>query len=221
MSKRNVPAGEYSESRNKVVKVKTEDGEEEINVGAMSVEVAVAVLSNLPLHIQDCTLSDKEKACAIKCAKLALLEKDGQQARSQYIRQELVEMLGGDWMCIVGGYGGMSLEGPHLKFRYGQDSIFIMKQGLAADLSVNVIECVMEDSKEKDAILTIKSACVLFKTNLEIAGHVKKEFDTKYGKSWTCSVSGPDGFAAVAYSRGNYMKCTCGQVVIRLFKSHY
>jgi len=217
MAKRKEPAGESPESANKVVKVKTEKGEEEINVGAMSVEVAVAVLSNLPLHIQDCTLSDKEKACAIKCAKLALLEKDGQQARSQHIRQELVEMLGGSWMCIIGGYGGMSLEGPHLKFRYGEDSILILKSDFPGNLPLKVVECDMEDNIKEDAIRTIKTAFLLHKSTYDVAKHICKEFDARHKKHWGCCIGGNDADWYFAYR--SYLCCTRGELWISLFRS--
>jgi len=220
MSKREAPAGESPESPKKVVKVKTETGEEEINVKAISVEVAVAVLSNLPLHIEEgCTLSDKEKACAIKCAKLALLEKDGQKARSQYIRQELVEALGGDWVCIVGGYGGMSLEVPHIKFRYGEDSILIMKSDFPGDFPLSVAECKMEANMKEDALRTIKTAFLLHKDKFEVAKHIKKEFDAKYEEHWHCCISGPDGSAYYTAISKSLFRCTLGKFTVNLFKS--
>jgi len=220
MSKREAPAGESPESPKKVVKVKTETGEEEINVKAISVEVAVAVLSNLPLHIEEgCTLSDKEKACAIKCAKLALLEKDGQKARSQYIRQELVEALGGDWVCFVGGYGGMSLEVPHIKFRYGEDSICIMKSDFPGNSPVTVAHCDMEDSLKEDALRTIKNGFFLHKSKLsEVARHITEEFEARHGKYWRCCIYGPDGYSFGYHATKFLIKCTRGNLTIQLFK---
>jgi len=220
MLKRETPAGESSESPNKVVKVKTEKGEEEINVGAMSVEVALAVLSNLPLHIKEgCTLSNKEKACAIKCAKLALLEKDGQQARSQYIRQELVETIGGEWVCIVGGFGGMSLENPHIEFKYGEDSILIMKSDSPVDLPIKIVDCKMEDSMKTDAIHAIKTAFLIHKRKLDIAKHIRREFDTRYKKYWACCIYGPDGSSSFKHKKKCLIICCRGQLNIALFKN--
>jgi len=221
MSKRKTPAGESPESPNKVAKVKTEDGTEVINVGAMSVENAISVLSNLPLHIEEgCTLSAKEKEYGVLCSKWALMEKDGKQARSQYIRQKMVDILGGDWACIIGECCGMAFEAPHMKFKLGEDVILIVKSDFMLDLPLEDVECHLEDSMKEDAIRTIRVAFLLHKDKDDVANHVTEEFEARHKKFWNCCIFGSEGGSSVTYRNKLYFRCTRGKLTIELFKSH-
>jgi len=201
------------------VKDEIEEQDKTKEADLISVETAVAVLSNLPLSVQDCTLSDKEKAYAIKCAKLSLLEKDGQQARSEYIRREMEEMLGGDWSCVVGGYGGGSSGAPHIKFRYGEHPIWVMKNDLAAHVPLIVKRCDMEEDMEQDAIRTIQYALNVYKEDMDRAAtYISKEFNARHKKCWGCFIAGPDGGSHFEFVSDGYMWCTRGELTIELFK---
>jgi len=200
------------------VKDEIEEQDETKEGDLISVETAVAVLSNLSLSVQDCTISDEEKACAFKCAKLSLLEKDGHQARSEYISREMGELLGGDWSCVVGGYGGVSSKSPHIKFRYGEDPIWIMKSDFVTDLPVHVYKCEMEEDMKEDAIWTIKSAFLLHRDRDEVAYHITKEFDMKHKKYWACCICGPEGGSAIGFAEDCFICCKRGELRIELYK---
>jgi len=118
------------------------ESEEEI----LSVSEAIWLVGNLPVHVSECALTDKEKDRVIKSAKLALIERIGNQARAEYISNELEEVYGTLWSCTVGQNIGAKMQTkPGMIFTLGEDTIMVSKDDGAivvdeANLTLNGLQ---------------------------------------------------------------------------------
>jgi len=221
MTKRGLEDGNSPSSSAKTVKVKTEDGAGEAQIDAMSEKTALAIVGQLRQDVRDCTVNDKEKAYAIKFAKLALLERDGPQARSEYVCKEMKEIFECDWICMIGeenGFAGSSSEEPRVRLKLGENVFLIIKNDIPKDLPMEVGQCEMDDAMKSHALKTIKIAFLALKSKSEIAAHVSNEFMAKYGGVWQCFIRGPNGGAKMI-SVGYAIQCVRGEYVITLFRT--
>jgi len=203
MVKRGLEDGESPSSLAKTAKVKTEDGVGEVQIDAMSEKTALAIVGQLRQDIRDCTVNDKEKAYAAKFAKLALLERVGPQARSDYVCKEMKEIFKCDWVCMIGeenGFVGSSSDEPRILLKLGGNTFLIIKNDFPKDLPMNAPHCTMDEDMKSHALKTIKFAFLTLESKGEIATHARNEMAAKYGGTWQCSIHGLDGGAACVFA---------------------
>lgn len=220
MAKRAIPGEESPHSSAKAVKVETDGGCGEID--SMSEKRALGIVSNLRCDVRDCTLSQEEKVFAIKFAKWALLDREGPKARLEYVRAEMTEKFKCDWTCTVGeenGFVESSSKEPRIQLKLGGVMFLIMKDNTPRDVPVEARRCDMDDDAKEVAIRTIKTAFFLHKKPYDVAKHIARKFNGKYGKYWSCAIYGPGGGWWGTCEADDYILCTRGELSIELTRS--
>lgn len=190
MTKREISASaDSSEAPGKKVRVKTEGNEE---AGTLSIAESIWLVGSIPVNVIDNTLGEKEKDHAIKFAKLALTEKAGNQARAEFIKDELQAIYDEfEWTCLVAsnlGKSGRPSTKPHIIFTLGPDTVVVTKND--RELEVEVLDCRMEEQMKENAIKVVQLAMICKKNEGDFAKakYIRDEFNTKYGKYWNATV---------------------------------
>jgi len=204
----------------KPAKRKSEKKEAPKEDTALTTQKALAMVGSIPVNVLECSLSDKEKAYAIKLAKWSLIEATRNQDRAEFIRGGLHDIFELEWSCFFGREPGHSAsKQEHITFTLGEDTVIATKIG--SDLEARVVDSTMDEEMKEHAIKVCKLALMDKRktTDFHKARYIKKDFDKRYGTHWNCSL-GTDSHTCCNYDKKkNYIWLQIGLTSITIFKT--
>ncbi|EPS41418.1 hypothetical protein H072_4686 [Dactylellina haptotyla CBS 200.50] len=87
-----------------------------------------------------------------------------------------------------------------------------------ADMKAAIKSVDMAEAMQEDAVAVARKAMEDFHIEKDIAQHIKKEFDGKYGSTWHCIVGRNFG-SFVTHETKHFIYFYLGHVAILLFKT--
>lgn len=126
---------------------------------------------------------------------LALLERDGPQARADYVCHEMAGVLQCDWVAFVGEdhvIAGSSSKEPRVRFKLGANTFLIIKHEAAPrDLPIDVVYCNRFDEDMKSYARERLREAFMNSIRAKVPAHLENWFEEKYGGKWECFITPP------------------------------